>query len=202
VSRWDSLEQPWQAAFGEAARAYLKLGSPPIGAVVVDSSGEIVARAANDFPRNRLAHAEVAALAQIPVATDRLKCEIFSTLEPCAMCVGAIRMCQLHAVHFAAADPSAGSSSLFHANEFMREFPCSVHGPHDPELELAIVALVVESRVRNGHYRWREHWSRYHPRGTAVGTHLAAAGAYREWVSHSLSPRELYERVVSSPWAA
>ena len=196
MSRWDALEHPWHAAFGEAAHAYLKLGSPPIGAVVVDASGEIIARGANDFPRDRLAHAEVTALSQIPAAMNRLKCEIYSTLEPCAMCAGAIRMCQLHAVHFAAADPSAGSSSLFGANEFMREFPCLVHGPDHPELELVVVALVVESRARNGHHRWREHWSQYHPSGVALGTRLATSGAYRDWVGQSLSPRELYERVA------
>ena len=195
VSRWDSLEQTWQVAFGEAAHAYLKLGSPPIGAVVVDASGEIIARGANDFPRNRLDHAEVTALSQIPVTTDRLKCEIYSTLEPCAMCAGAIRICQLHAAHFAAADPSAGSSSLFRVNEFMREFPCSVHGPHDPELELVVVSLVVEWRARNGHHRWREHWSQYHPGGASLGSRLAASGAYRDWAGRSLSPRELYECV-------
>jgi tRNA(Arg) A34 adenosine deaminase TadA len=202
VSHWDSLELPWQAAFGEAASAYLQLGSPPIGAVVVDEHGAIIARGANEFPRNRLAHAELAALSQIPAETNRSKCEIYSTLEPCAMCVGAIRMSQLHAVRFAASDPSAGSSSLFQANEFMREFPCSAHGPGDPELELVVVALVVESRTRNGHHRWREHWSQYHPRGAAVGAHLAASGAYREWAGRSLSPRDLYEHVASSQVAA
>ena len=84
---------------------------------------------------------------------DRTQCEIYSTLEPCPMCTGAVRMSQLRAVHFAARDPSAGSTEFLTANRFMREFPCVAHTPRDALLELVIVSLLMEYRRRTGHMR-------------------------------------------------
>ena len=196
MSHWHALGEIWQAAFEQAVFAYLRQASAPIGAVVVDDHGVIVARGANNISGNRLAHAEYAALSQFPPGADFRKHEIYSTLEPCPMCTGAIRMCQLPAVHFAAFDPSAGSAELLNANEFMREFPCSIHPPTHPQLELAIVALVVEYRIRTGHHRWRSHWLRYHLHGAELGAHLASSNAYREWVDSSISAGQLYEHLT------
>ena len=197
MSPWDALSRPWQAAFAEAIAAYLRHGSAPIGAVVVDARGEIVARGGNGASTNRLSHAEVNALAAIPTRIDRSKCEIYTTLEPCPMCTGAIRMSQLRGVHFAAFDPSAGFTAYLQANEFMREFPCSSHPPTNIALELVIVSLVTEYRKRAGHDRWRERWTHYHPQGAACGGSLAASRAHAEWVASSLTPEQLYDHLVS-----
>jgi len=202
VSRWRSLTKPWQIAFELAIVAYLQRGSAPIGAVVVDDGGGIISRGANDFSSSRLAHAELAALSQIPTGVNRSTLEIFSTLEPCPMCTGAIRMCQLRAVHFAALDPSAGSTAFLAANDFMREFPCSVHPPSSRELELTVVALVVEFRIRTGHHRWREHWAGYHPQGSELGARLAAENAHGAWLNSSATAELIYEQLASLQSAA
>jgi tRNA(adenine34) deaminase len=197
VSQWRSLDEPWRAAFEQAIFAYLQHGSAPIGAVVVDERGDVIARGANDFSSNRLAHAEMAALSHIPPQSARSACEIYSILEPCPMCTGAIRICQLRAVHFAAVDPSAGSTALLGANDFMREFPCSVHPPRDPVLELVAVALVVEFRIRTEHHRWRERWSRYHPSGAELGARLASSNAFGTWSNSSTSAAQIYDQLAS-----
>ena len=202
MSRWNALPDVWKASFEQAAVAYLRSGSVPIGAVVVDEGGRIIARGGNGFAHDRLAHAEIAALSAIPSSTDRSACEIYCTLEPCPMCAGAIRLCQLRAVHCAAFDPAAGCTELFEANDFMRAFPCSVHAPNIPQLELVVVALVSEFRHRTEHGRWREHWLRYHPIGAELGASLAKANAYRQWVSLSMSAEELYEHVAGLPKVA
>jgi len=199
---WSALSEPWKASFAQAAHAYLHDGSVPIGAVVVSDGGEIVTRGRNGFAYGRLAHAEIAALSAISPAVDRSKCEIFCTLEPCPMCTGAIRLSQLRAVHCAADDPAAGSSAFLAANEFMREFPCSVHGPCDPELEFVVVTLIAEFRQRTRHDRWREQWQRSYPNAVAVGCSLASAGAHARWVSSSLSAEQLYEHVATLRMAA
>ena len=157
VSRWSQLNEPWRLALEQAIAAYLEQDSAPIGAVIVNGQGQVVAQGANAFASSRLAHAELNALVALPSDADRMSCEIYSTLEPCPMCAGAIRMSQLRGVHFAAHDPSAGSAELLSANEFMREFACAVYAPQNPDLEAVIVSLVLEFRLRTGHRRWLEH---------------------------------------------
>jgi tRNA(adenine34) deaminase len=102
-----------QAALAEA-RLAAEAGEVPIGAVVV-RDGEIVARGQNFVLRNLdpTAHAEIVALraaAQV-VGNYRLnRCTLFVTLEPCAMCAGAMIHSRLARLVFAASDPKAGAA--------------------------------------------------------------------------------------------
>ena len=100
-------------ALEEAAKA-LKRGEVPVGAVIVGaSSGDIIARAGNET-RERLdpsAHAEVLAIRKAcdTLKTDRLvNCDIYVTLEPCAMCAGLIANARIRRIYFAASDPKSG----------------------------------------------------------------------------------------------
>jgi len=195
--RFEQLSEPWRAAFTEAIEAYLVRDSVPIGAVIVNSEGSVVARGGNDFSSDRLAHAELNALRAIQARGDRAQCEVYSTLEPCPMCTGAIRISQLRAVHFAARDPSAGSSEFLTANEFMREFPCTVNMPHDAQLETVVVSLVMEYRQRTGHRRWFERWRKYHQVGAIRGQRLFDTASHARWVAASASPESIYDEVVS-----
>lgn len=102
-----------QAALAEA-RLAAEAGEVPIGAVVV-GEGEIVARGQNRVLRNvdPTAHAEIVALraAAQAVGNYRLNgCTLFVTLEPCAMCAGAMIHARLDRLVFAAADPKAGAA--------------------------------------------------------------------------------------------
>jgi len=95
-----------------AAEAALA-GEAPVGAVIVEN-GEILASARNRM-RERAdptAHAELDAirLALAARGTGRLDgCDLYVTLEPCAMCAGAIAHARLRRVVYAAADPKAGA---------------------------------------------------------------------------------------------
>ena len=99
-------------ALEEAAKA-LERGEVPVGAVIVEASGDIIARAGNET-RERLdpsAHAEVLAIRKAcdVLKTDRLvNCDIYVTLEPCAMCAGLIANARLRRIYFAASDPKSG----------------------------------------------------------------------------------------------
>ena len=99
-------------ALEEAAKA-LERGEVPVGAVIVEASGHIIARAGNET-RERLdpsAHAEVLAIRKAcdVLKTDRLvNCDIYVTLEPCAMCAGLIANARLRRIYFAASDPKSG----------------------------------------------------------------------------------------------
>ena len=103
---------PMQAALAEA-RLAAEAGEVPIGAVVVYGEA-IVARGQNRVLRDLdpTAHAEIVALrtAAAVLGNYRLPgCTLYVTLEPCAMCAGAMIHARLDRLVFAAADPKAGA---------------------------------------------------------------------------------------------
>jgi tRNA(adenine34) deaminase len=111
MSRWP-LPEPMQAALQEA-RAGESEGEVPIGAVIV-KDGRVIARAHN-APRamnDPTAHAEMLAIraAAQALGNERLDgCELWVTLEPCAMCAGAIAHARIARLYYAAGDPKGGA---------------------------------------------------------------------------------------------
>jgi tRNA(adenine34) deaminase len=108
-----SDQEAMQAALAEARLAELA-SEVPIGAVVV-REGEIVARGQNRVLRDvdPAAHAEIVALrdAALALGNHRLNgCTLYVTLEPCAMCAGAMIHARLDRLIFAASDPKAGAA--------------------------------------------------------------------------------------------
>jgi tRNA(adenine34) deaminase len=101
-----------QASLAEAQLA-AEAGEVPIGAVVVHK-GEVIARGQNHVLRasDPTAHAEIVALRAAGAALGNyrlLGCTLYVTLEPCAMCAGAITHARLSRLVYAAADPKAGA---------------------------------------------------------------------------------------------
>jgi tRNA(adenine34) deaminase len=101
-----------EAALVEA-RAAAEAGEVPIGAVVV-YNGEIIARGQNSVLRtlDPTAHAEVVAMRAAAAALSNyrlLGCTLYVTLEPCAMCAGAMIHARIERLVYAAADPKAGA---------------------------------------------------------------------------------------------
>ncbi|GAC1650538.1 MAG: hypothetical protein NVS4B8_24850 [Herpetosiphon sp.] len=157
---WKELALPWQCAIEEAWTAYCA-GSLPIGAVVANDAGQIIARGRNRIfeksgpPRtvygSRVAHAEINALAQcnydLPTPES---CVLYTTLEPCPMCTGAIRMCLVGEVRYGCRDGGAGNISLLDASPFMKRRSVRLVGPADPTLEAVILALMVAAFLRSG----------------------------------------------------
>ncbi|MEO9516263.1 MAG: nucleoside deaminase [Paracoccaceae bacterium] len=95
------------------ARAAAERGEVPVGAVVVDPSGSVVASAGNRTRElsDPSAHAEMLALRAACAAsgTHRLPDhDLYVTLEPCAMCAGVIAATRIARVYFGAADPKSG----------------------------------------------------------------------------------------------
>ena len=104
-------EMLMEAALEEAKLA-LQAGELPVGAVVA-RDGEIIARGRNrrEETHDPTAHAEIEAIRAAAAALGgwRLKgCALYVTLEPCAMCAGAIVAARLDKVVYGAADPAAG----------------------------------------------------------------------------------------------
>jgi tRNA(adenine34) deaminase len=107
----------WDAAMGAAldeARAALGTGDVPIGAVVLDPEGQVLATGRNvrEADGDPTGHAEVVALraAAATLGAWRLDgCTLVVTLEPCTMCAGAAVLARVERVVFGAFDPKAGA---------------------------------------------------------------------------------------------
>jgi tRNA(Arg) A34 adenosine deaminase TadA len=122
---------PLSAAFDEARAARLR-GEVPVGAVVV-RDGMILSRAGNHVltDKDPTAHAEILAIREACRATmsERLVgCDLYVTLEPCAMCAAAISFARLRRLYFAASDPKGGA--VEHGPRFFSQPTCH----HAPEL--------------------------------------------------------------------
>jgi tRNA(adenine34) deaminase len=99
----------------EAAQAAAAAGETPVGAVIVDpASGEVVAVGANQpiGSHDPTAHAEIVALREAARKRGNYRLTdltLFVTLEPCAMCAGAISHARIGRVVFGAEDPKGGA---------------------------------------------------------------------------------------------
>jgi tRNA(adenine34) deaminase len=114
VSPSDEIDALAMRAALECASSAYALGEVPVGAVVADSSGAIVARAANApiATHDPTAHAEILAMRAAGRALGNYRlsgCTLYVTLEPCAMCVGAIVHARIARLVFAAGDPKSGA---------------------------------------------------------------------------------------------
>lgn len=111
MTRWP-IPDPMQQALAQA-RAAADSGEVPIGAVVV-RDGKVIATGRN-APRARhdpTSHAEIEAIraAALVLGNERLEgCELWVTLEPCAMCAGAIAHARIARLYYGAADPKGGA---------------------------------------------------------------------------------------------
>ena len=104
---------PMSTAFGEAEAAAAR-GDVPVGAVLVDGAGNVLAAAGNrvEADHDPTAHAELLVLraAAARLGTARLDdCDLWVTLEPCAMCAAAIALARLRRLYFGAWDPKGGA---------------------------------------------------------------------------------------------
>lgn len=109
------------------------LGEVPVGAVLVGPEGTVIAAGHN---RTRLdkdpsAHAEMIVIrsAAAALGQERLTgCDLYVTLEPCAMCAGAISHARIRRVYYAAEDPKGGA--VDHGPRFFQQPTCH----HAPEI--------------------------------------------------------------------
>jgi tRNA(adenine34) deaminase len=120
------------------ARAAAEAGEVPVGALVV-KDGVIIGRGANKPLKNHdpTAHAEIIAIreAAAVLGKDRLVgCDLWVTLEPCAMCAGAIAHARIARLYYAADDPKGGA--VAHGPKLFDQ--PTVH--HRPEVYAGIAA--------------------------------------------------------------
>jgi tRNA(adenine34) deaminase len=123
-------KRPMDLALAKAEAAGAA-GEVPVGAVVVSSEGEVLAAAGNRTlaSRDPTAHAELIAIREAcaKLGSERLSgCDLYVTLEPCAMCAAAISFARIRRLYFGAADPKGGA--VEHGVRFFADPTCH-HAP-------------------------------------------------------------------------
>jgi len=124
------LPEAMSAAFEEAAAAAQR-GEVPVGAVVTAKDGGILSRAGNRTLelRDPTAHAEMLAIREAAkiLGSERLAdCDLYVTLEPCAMCAAAMSFARIRRLYFAASDEKMGA--VEHGPRFFGQATCH-HAP-------------------------------------------------------------------------
>ncbi|MFP3981135.1 MAG: tRNA adenosine(34) deaminase TadA [Desulfobacterales bacterium] len=143
------------AAIVQAHKAR-RAGEVPVGAVVVDANGAVLASAFNQCIRlsDATAHAEILA---IRAAADRLQnyrllnATLYVTIEPCIMCMGAVIHARLKRVVFGTRDPgwgAAGSLYDFAADRRLNHSPEIVSGVRENECRKLIVDFFTARRAK------------------------------------------------------
>jgi tRNA(Arg) A34 adenosine deaminase TadA len=123
---------PMDLALSEAEAARDR-GEVPIGAVIASASGEVLASAGNRTLelKDPTAHAELIAIREAcaKIGSERLiDCDLYVTLEPCAMCAAAISFARIRRLYFGAPDPKGGA--VEHGPRFFAQSTCH----HAPEI--------------------------------------------------------------------
>jgi tRNA(Arg) A34 adenosine deaminase TadA len=144
MEAWLELEPAWRAALSLAWQAF-GAGTIPVGAVVTDAEDRVLVRGRNrmfetsappgEIFGSRVAHAEINALVQLGTERRYFDCTLWTTLEPCAQCIGAAWLSTIGRVVFAATDVYGGASKLIErqieAADSARNFHMEVEGPLD-----------------------------------------------------------------------
>jgi tRNA(Arg) A34 adenosine deaminase TadA len=177
----------------------------PIGATITDCAGRIVARGRNciyeadveGYPLsgNAMAHAEMNALLGLAgQEVDHRACTLYSTLEPCPMCIGAARMHAIGQVYYAARDPVAGSAAFATVTPYMQRWLTVVMDPRDETLEGVLLALHTEFSLREG---W--HWAAATAQepacaaGVQLGRRLFESGELGRQAADGVQVSELFD---------
>ena len=141
------LPEPMLQAFAEAEAAAFR-GEVPVGAVIVDAHGKVIAKAGNQTLalKDPTAHAEMLAIraaSQVLQSERLIDCDLYVTLEPCAMCAAAISFARIRRLYFAASDEKMGA--VENGPVFFAQPTCH----HKPEVYGGIGGQRAETLLRD-----------------------------------------------------
>jgi tRNA(adenine34) deaminase len=173
------LELAWQA---------LLAGTIPIGAVVVDADGIVIRSGRNAvygeaapplISGSLLAHAEMNALVSLPVDGSYSDCRLVTSMEPCQMCTGALRMATVGALTYLGADPVNGTTWVLEAQRYVGYWPVSAKGPRADETGRLASGLVAAYHLRRRPAgRFVAAWRSARPDLLDAGAALVEAGMF------------------------
>ena len=208
---WTSLSTPWRVSFMGGWTAYCS-GSIPIGAAIADELDEVRAvgrsrmfetcsEIARQIYGSPLSHAEVNAILNLDFnRINPHECILYTTVEPCPLCVGAVTMSKIKTIRFAARDPYGGSSNLLGSTPYMRNKNIKSEGPHNELFENIVISLQVDFFLRANRSslgKVMSAWEKELPIGVAVGKDLFRSGEILQMGEYGASAEEVFVFIQS-----
>ena len=191
--RFNEIEKGFRLAFSAALEAYRR-GSTAIGCAVMNAD-ECVSIGWNSIytsdnhekiNRHNLAHAEINAILKAGSGsnTDVSGYTVYSTMEPCIMCFGAIVMCYYKKLKFAALDPYAGATRL----NVQHNYDLEIHGPFDGLQNIQVALSVYRGLKLNMSFVYRtiEYYNNICESGVNLGKRLYEDAVFNDMINQKV----------------
>lgn len=205
---WNELEKPWQEALREAWTAYKK-GTIPIGCVIVNEKDEVVSRGRNrifDKESNNplagcnMAHAEMTAMLGVKEREhpDIRGYRLYTTMEPCPMCFGAMVMMNIRSIAYGARDTLAGAINLNDKMEYIKSKNIRInHYGQDIEAFQLILSTVFEyERQHPGLENILRVWRNADEVAVELGSKLHEEGYLKAAVKNNKDLESIYDEIA------
>lgn len=191
-----------------------RAGSIPIGAAIYDSQGNLIAHGRNHIyddlaaegqvRQHQLAHAELNTLLQVDRRSLNLhNCILYTSMEPCPLCMGAIYMSGIRTVAFAARDGYAGSSNLLGTTPYLSRKNIKITQFAEPGLEIILLGIQLVVERRRLHLTGLDlyetvigAWAEICPAGVAFGEILAQEESLPVWVVQCKSCEWVFDTLM------
>ncbi|GKU30011.1 nucleoside deaminase [Clostridium folliculivorans] len=205
---WKDLNYAWQEALSLAWESFKK-DTIPIGAVIVDENGKIISRGRNrifDTTSNNplagtgMAHAETTAMLNLK-REEHLnikKYTLYTTMEPCPMCFGAMVMVGIRNIKYAARDGYAGATELNDKMKYINSKNMNFSRENE-ELEAFQICLQSAYEYKRQHIAQAvlDSWSEYCSDGVLLAKGLNEEGYFRNALSMQKPIEEIYDEIIS-----
>jgi len=203
---WKQLDMPWRIAFEEAWKSY-KRGSFPVGAALMDSYGTFMASGRNcikDLEKNSihchpLAHAVINTLLKVQTQKHSKldEYQLYTTLEPCPLCFGALILSNVKHLHYAAKDDYAGSSDL--TNEYILNHKLEIDGPFDSlsDLQIALITVYLLENNEGNTEKYFKKWEKTNKCGIVAGKKWYQHNRLKNYKEQDVPFAEVYEILLN-----
>ena len=206
--KFTDLSPTWQACFEEGWQAFLA-DNVPIGAAITDNDGKVLFQSRNRIadlsapPRqtcnSQIAHAELNTILMIEGKPQGIHdWHIYSLVEPCPLCMGAIYMAGLRHIHYAFPDAYAGSTDLLGKSPYLSRKPVRTFSPETSPLYEIVAAQQMEFNLRRGE-RFLEVADAIRSSsrsGAILGEQMHAKNTLQQFAAAGIPAAEVYDRLA------
>lgn len=200
---WNHLPREWQLTFQLAWESFCK-GSIPIGAIILDDDGNILSTGRNlmgenQVPNHRTAHAEAQCVRNLDTSRyqDYDRYHLYTTMEPCPMCLGTIVMGGIRSIHTAALDSYCGALHYLEEDPYLKGKAVRVQMSLP---EAAQVQIVMQTYHEYRRYACASAvlnaFAKRYPREVELGGRLYRKGTLDLWVRDAMPFAAVYDHIL------
>ncbi|MBR5090168.1 MAG: nucleoside deaminase [Ruminiclostridium sp.] len=202
--KFNELNKHWQEVFELGWQSFCE-GNLPIGAVIVDESGKTISVGRNHyitserFPNYKVDHAETECIQLLDIEKhpDLKNYTLYTSMEPCPMCIGTIIMSNLKRVRVAAHDAWAGASDICITNAYAQKKSVEVVFADDflANMQIALQGC-VELRNNGAESAVYKSFTEMYPLGASVAYRLFSEGIADRFVDDRTPFPEVFDTIA------